>query len=66
MVLNGKTLYVSPIELQIPFKLFLGSDKDIEDAKHLYNLFRNSIDENLLKGFLNKFDKEDIFNRYLK
>jgi len=27
--------FISPIELQIPYKLYLGSDKDIEDAMYL-------------------------------
>ena len=31
-MLNGVTLYISPLEIQIPFKLYLGSEKDIEDA----------------------------------
>lgn len=66
VILNKKVLYISPIELQIPFKLFLGSEKDIEDAKHLFNVFRDKIDSNLLKEFLKRFNKEDIFKRYLK
>ncbi|MBI4406417.1 hypothetical protein HY571_00720, partial [Candidatus Micrarchaeota archaeon] len=32
--LNGHLLYISPLELQIAYKLYLGSDKDIEDATH--------------------------------
>jgi len=28
VILNEQILYISPIELQIPFKLFLGSEKD--------------------------------------
>src|SRR3990170_5638172 len=62
VLLNGKILYISPMELQIPFKLFLGSDKDIEDAKHLYNIFKNNINMNLLRQFLKKLNKEEIFN----
>lgn len=66
VILNKNILYISPIELQIPFKLFLGSEKDIEDAKHLYNVFKNELDGKLLKEFLKRLNKEDIFNRYLK
>jgi hypothetical protein len=36
VILNGISLNISPIELQIPYKLFLGSSKDIEDSRHLY------------------------------
>ena len=49
-----KSLYISPIELQIPYKLFLGSEKDIEDARFLFKLFKNELDARLLKTFLNK------------
>lgn len=42
-------LYFSPIELQIAYKLFLGSDKDIEDARHLFNIFQQKINFRKLK-----------------
>lgn len=32
----GEVLYVPPLELQIAYKLWLGSDKDFEDAVFLY------------------------------
>lgn len=41
------------------------SQKDIEDARHLYKLFKETMDRNVLMGFLKKLDKEDEFNRYL-
>jgi hypothetical protein len=66
VILNGKELRISPIELQVPYKLFLGSPKDIEDARHLYSLFKDSLDEDLLRDFLIKLDKHDLFNMYLK
>lgn len=65
MSLFPGVLFVSPLELQIPFKLFLGSEKDIEDAKHLYNLFKDNLDEKLLFEFIRKFKIEEVFNRYL-
>jgi hypothetical protein len=36
-------LRMSPLELQIAFKFFLGSDKDIEDAVHLYEIFKENL-----------------------
>ena len=43
-------LDVSRPELQIPYKRYvLGSDKDIEDAIHLEEVFRNQLDGELLK-----------------
>ncbi|MDT7868858.1 MAG: hypothetical protein RQ839_01590 [Thermoproteus sp.] len=43
----GEVLYVSPLELQIAYKLWLGSDKDFEDAVFLYAFARS-------KGILNQ------------
>jgi len=63
--LNRKVLKISPIELQIAYKLFLGSGKDIEDARHLYQLFVENLDQKLLTKFLLKLDKKGLFNRYL-
>lgn len=63
--LNRQVLKISPIELQIAYKLFLGSEKDIEDARHLYQLFKENLDQKLLTQFLLKLDKKGRFNRYL-
>jgi hypothetical protein len=66
VILNDNELFISPLELQIPFKLYLGSEKDIEDAKHLYQLFRDHLDLNLLSEFNRKLKVVELFNRYLK
>jgi predicted nucleotidyltransferase len=65
VILNGTRLRISPFELQIAYKLFLGSDKDIEDARHLYKMFKDNLDDALLRQFLIKLDKQDRFNKYL-
>ncbi len=49
VVLNCRAMSTSEIELQIAFKLSLESDKDFEDARHLYNVFKGHLDMNLLK-----------------
>jgi hypothetical protein len=46
-------------ELQIPYKLFLGSEKDIEDARFLFKLFKDNLNIVLLKMFLNKLKVSD-------
>lgn len=66
VILNNKILFISPLELQIPFKLFLGSEKDIEDARYLYRLFKDKLDMNLLKEFNRKLNIEGLFNKYLR
>ena len=48
------SIYISPIELQIAFKLWLGSDKDYEDARYIYNIFKTSIDTEKLNGFISE------------
>lgn len=65
VVLNGNSIKISPIELQIPYKLVLGSGKDMEDARHLYKLFKEILDESLLKYFLENLDKKDMFHKYI-
>jgi len=66
VLVNNKQIFISPIELQIPFKLFLGSEKDIEDAKYLYSMFRGKLDVPLLTEFNRKLNIVGLFNKYLK
>jgi len=66
IVLNQYILYISSLELQIPFKLFLGSEKDIEDALHLYKIFQKYINHSLFEEFIRKLNTEELFNTYLK
>ncbi len=66
VLFNGNKVFISPIEIQIPFKLFLGSEKDIEDAKYLYNIFKDNLDINLLKEFNRKLKIEHLFDKYIK
>jgi hypothetical protein len=64
--LNKHQIFISPLELQIPFKLFLGSEKDIEDAKYLYKLFKDNLNLPLLIDFNRKLKIEQSFNKYLR
>jgi hypothetical protein len=66
VLLDDHKLFISPLELQIPFKLFLGSEKDIEDARYLYGIFKDNLDLKLLQEFNRKLKIEELFNRYLK
>ncbi len=49
VILGKEKLWTSEIELQIAFKLSLGSDKDFEDARYLYKVFKEHLDISLLK-----------------
>ncbi|MFH1663751.1 MAG: hypothetical protein ABH986_02995 [archaeon] len=58
VTLNKEKLMTSEIELQIAFKLSLGSEKDFEDARHLYKVFKEHLDINLLKRQINELKVE--------
>ena len=66
VLLNKKTLYVSPPEVQIPYKLFLGSEKDIEDARHLYRIFKDKMDISLWNKVQSELRTEKLSEEYLK
>jgi hypothetical protein len=44
VILNGKAIIISSLEIQIAYKMYLNSDKDIEDARYLFELFREKLD----------------------
>jgi hypothetical protein len=56
VIINGKTIFISPFELQIAFKIKLGSEKDYEDARHLYRLFKEYLDKELLDSWIRNFN----------
>ncbi len=39
----NEELPIGPLELQIAYKLYLGTPKDFEDALHLHSLFEESV-----------------------
>jgi len=66
VMLNKKTLFISPIELQISFKVYLGSEKDVEDARYLYKLFKNHLNLEILNEWNKKLNIVEKFNKYIK
>ncbi len=62
---DAQKIPISNIELQIAYKLYLGSEKDIEDAVHLYTFFEESLDRNLMQRFIKSFSVENLARRYL-
>ncbi len=55
-IFDGEHLFISPIEIEIPYKLYLGSDKDIEDAIYLWEVFKGKPDMKLLKRFMKELN----------
>jgi len=50
LIVKGEaySLNISNLEKQIAFKLFLGSEKDLEDARHLWDIFKENLDKSLI------------------
>lgn len=58
VILSEGTLQVSPLELQIAYKeKILGSEKDLEDAKHLFEVFKGSLNIALLEKYRKELGK---------
>ncbi len=57
---------ISNLEKQIAFKLFLGSDKDLEDARHIWNIFKDHLDKTIIIAKAQELKVlEDIINMVL-
>ncbi|MCK4615214.1 MAG: hypothetical protein KAU14_10460 [Thermoplasmata archaeon] len=65
VIVNNRSLHVSPMEVQIPYKLKLGSEKDIEDAIYLYSIFKDKLNLEALSVFLESLGQKETFRRYL-
>jgi hypothetical protein len=61
VILESGEFFISPIEMQIAYKLLLGSEKDLEDAKHLYKLFNNEINKQELNHLIDQLKVKDKF-----
>lgn len=61
VIMKAGSLFISPIEMQIAYKLSLTSNKDLEDAKHLYVLFNEKINKEELAKLISKFKVNDKF-----
>lgn len=61
--INDEVLPIGPFELQVAYKLYLGAQKDIEDAVHLYTLFEESLSVPRLEKWVRRLDVEDEYDR---
>lgn len=61
--IGGGLLSIGPLELQIAYKLHLGTRTDIEDAVHIYTLFEESLSVPLLEQWVRRLDVEDEYER---
>ncbi|MFQ5620267.1 MAG: hypothetical protein ACE5FT_00315 [Candidatus Nanoarchaeia archaeon] len=65
VVLNNHKLMIPPLEMQIAFKIRLGSEKDIEDARHLYKVFKEHLSPALLAEYCAKLNIQEKAKEYL-
>ncbi len=49
---NADKIRISPMEIEVAYKLYLGSDKDFDDAAHLYVTFKRILDMKKLRNFI--------------
>jgi hypothetical protein len=64
VIMRDHLLYISPLEMQIAYKLMLGkkgNKKDLEDAKHLYELFKEKLNNNELIKLIKELNAEKEF-----
>jgi len=55
LITGDRTFWIGPLEMQIAYKFWLGSEKDIEDAIYIREISRAFIDEELLLAFCSSF-----------
>ena len=60
--IGGQEIAISPIELQIAYKLFLSAEKDFEDALHLYQVFEGQLDEDRLQIYVTELEVTDAYD----
>jgi len=61
--IDDETLPIGPLELQVAYKLYLGAQKDIEDAVHLYTLFEESLTVPRLEKWVTRLDVAEEYDR---
>lgn len=53
---SGAVVRISPIDIQIAYKLYLGSAKDIEDAVYLWEIFKDELDHDKVNDWMKRFN----------
>lgn len=61
--IGDETVPIGPFELQIAYKLYLGAEKDLEDAVHLYAMFEESLSAGRLEEWVSRLDVTEEYER---
>lgn len=64
VILNNNEILISTLEMHIAYKLYLGGEKDIEDAIHIYQLFKEKLDVNMLSSLIEKLNVRARADKY--
>jgi len=65
--LRERHLYIPPVEMQISYNLSKGCEKEIGDARYLYNLFNEKLDKALMDRYLKELKiPDESVETYLK
>lgn len=59
----GAELPIGPLELQIAYKLYLGAQKDFEDAVHMYTLFEGTLTTPDLERWVERLEVDDEYEQ---
>jgi len=65
VIFDSKEFFFSEIEFQIAYKLLLGSEKDIEDARHLFRVFTDNLNKEKLKKHIRQLLVEKIAKKHI-
>jgi hypothetical protein len=68
VAIGKDSLFISPLELQIAYKLSLGigeNEKDLEDAKHLYEAFGEKLNKSELFKFIKELNVQKEFDKII-
>lgn len=61
--IGDESIPIGPLELQIAYKLNLGTRTDIEDAVHLYTIFEEGLSIPRLEQWVARLDVKDEYER---
>lgn len=61
--IGAGTLPIGPLELQIAYKLYLGTQQDLDDAFHLWTLFEETLRTPTLERWVERLEVEEDYDR---
>lgn len=62
--IGDRTLPIGPLELQIAYKLYLGTETDLDDAFHIATLFEQTLREPEIQDWVERLGVEEEYDRF--